>query len=166
MTSTAPTAAAIALKEGEGEALWFLDSLAVIKATGEQTAGSVAVIEFLAPRGSGSPLHVHHNEDEWFYVIEGELTLWVDGTVIDAPTGSFVFGPRDLPHTFTVASDEARFLLVTEPGAFSEFVRAVSVPAESRAIPPAAIPRPDPERMAAIAGQFGLEILGPPGIPD
>src|SRR5262245_57683370 len=42
--------------------------------------------------GSGSPLHVHHNEDEWFYVIEGELTLWVDGNVIVAPAGSFVYG--------------------------------------------------------------------------
>jgi quercetin dioxygenase-like cupin family protein len=68
-------ASAIALAPGEGEALWFLGELATVKATGETTGGRVSVIENLAPRGSGSPLHVHRNEDEWFYVIEGELTL-------------------------------------------------------------------------------------------
>ena len=78
----------------EGEAYWFLGALAVIKASTETTAGRVAVIEHLAPRGHGSPLHVHSREDEWFYVIEGELTFWVDGQVTVAPAGSFVFGPR------------------------------------------------------------------------
>ena len=75
-----------------------------------------------APRaqGAGSPLHVHHREDEWFYVIEGALAFWVGGEVIEAPAGSFVFGPRDIPHTFIVSSPEARFLLVTEPAGFEE----------------------------------------------
>jgi quercetin dioxygenase-like cupin family protein len=49
----------------------------------------------LAPRGAGSPLHVHHREDEWLYVTDGELTFWVGGQVINAPAGSFVYGPRD-----------------------------------------------------------------------
>ena len=55
--------APIALADGEGEALWFLGTLAVIKASAETTGGRVAVIEHLAPRGSGSPLHCHSNED-------------------------------------------------------------------------------------------------------
>ena len=58
--------------------------LATIKASSETTGGRVAVIEHVAPRGTGSPLHVHHNEDEWFYVIEGEVTFWVGGQVITA----------------------------------------------------------------------------------
>jgi mannose-6-phosphate isomerase-like protein (cupin superfamily) len=53
-------------------------------------------------QGVGSPLHVHHREDEWFYVNEGALTFWVGGQLIDAPAGSFVYGPREIPHTFTV----------------------------------------------------------------
>ena len=61
--------------------------LATVKATGETTGGRVAVIEHLAPRGAGSPLHVHRREDEWFYVLEGELTFWVGGQVIVAPAG-------------------------------------------------------------------------------
>ena len=66
-------------------------------------------------RAAARLLHVHHNEDEWFYVIEGELTLWVGGETIVAPAGSFVYGPRDVPHTFLVTSTEARFLMVTAP---------------------------------------------------
>jgi mannose-6-phosphate isomerase-like protein (cupin superfamily) len=97
MTSTAqtgstdaPKIAPIALTADEGEALWFFGSLTTIKASSQSTAGRVAVIEHLSPRGSGSPLHVHHREDEWFYVMQGELTLWVGGQLINAPAGSFV----------------------------------------------------------------------------
>src|SRR5438034_7550844 len=88
MSTTADPVAPIGRAGDEGEALWFLGTLATVKASGKETDGRVAVIEHLAPRGSGSPLHVHHREDEWFYVIEGELTFWVGGEVIDAPAGS------------------------------------------------------------------------------
>ena len=60
------TAAPIALGPGEGEASWFLGCLVTVKASHETTAGRVAVLEHLAPRGAGSPLHVHRREDEWF----------------------------------------------------------------------------------------------------
>jgi quercetin dioxygenase-like cupin family protein len=115
-------------------------------------------------RGAGSPLHVHRHEDEWFYVLDGELTFWVDGEVTVAPAGSFVYGPRGLPHTFVVSSEQARFVLVTEPAGFETFVRTLAEPAE-RAIPPAATEPPDVVRLAAVAAEHGLEILGPPGIP-
>ncbi|MGZ4173695.1 MAG: quercetin 2,3-dioxygenase [Solirubrobacteraceae bacterium] len=157
--------ATTALRAGEGEALWFLGLLATIKASSESTAGRVAVIEHHAPRGSGSPLHVHHNEDEWFYVTAGELTFWVGGQIIGAPAGSFVYGPRDIPHTFTVSSEEARFLLVLEPAGFEQFMRALSEPAQSLTIPPAPTEPPDIARMTAIAADYGVEIIGPPGIP-
>ncbi len=158
--------APIALGPGEGEALWFLGTLGLLKATNETTAGRVAVIEQLAPMGSGSPLHVHRNEDEWFYVIDGELTFWVGGRVINAPAGSFVYGPRDIPHTFTVSSEQARFLLVTEPAGFEAFMRACSEPAARREIPPAPTAPPDMNAMVELAAQHGIEIVGPPGIPS
>lgn len=163
--ATSGTPQPIALGPGEGEALWFLGFLTTIKASTESTAGRVAVIEHEAPRGSGSPLHVHHNEDEWFYVIDGELTFWVGGRVITAPARSFVYGPRDIPHTFTVSSDRARFLLVTEPASFENFMRALSEPAPRLEIPPAPTTPPDMGAMVQLAAQYGIEILGPPGIP-
>ena len=163
-TSTQPTAP-IALQPGEGDARWFLGALGTIKAASETTDGRLAVIEFRWPQGGGSPLHVHHNEDEWFYVIEGELTIWVGGDVVVAPAGSFVWGPRDVPHTFLVTSPEARFLMVTDPAPFADFVRAMSEPAQALTLAPTSVQPPDPERMTAVAAEYGIEILGPPGIP-
>jgi quercetin dioxygenase-like cupin family protein len=156
----------ISLQPGEGDARWFLGALGTIKADSDTTAGHVAVLEFQWPRGGGSPLHVHRNEDEWFYVIDGELTLWVDGEVIVAPAGSFVYGPRDIPHTFLVTSTEARFLMVTEPAPFADFVRALSEPARALTLPPDSAEVPSPEHMTSVAAEYGIEILGPPGIPS
>src|ERR1700690_1290667 len=91
--------APIALQPGEGEHLWFLGGLASIKASGANTGGRLAIVHPLAPQGDGSPLHMPRREDESFYILEGEVKFWVGGRVIDAPAGSFVFGPRDIPHT-------------------------------------------------------------------
>ena len=164
MNQTA-SAAAIALQQGEGDARWFLGARCTIKSTGEQTDGRVAVTENWAPRGHGSPLHVHHREDEWFYVLSGELTFWVDGRVITATEGSFVYGPRDVPHTFTVTSEEARFLLVVEPAGLETFIRTLSEPAQSLTLPPASTQPPTMDTMMQAAAEHGMEILGPPGIP-
>ena len=170
-STTLPTGAStaelapIALGPDEGESLWFLGSHVSIKASAETTAGRVAVIEHRTPRGLGSPLHVHHREDEWFYVIEGELTVWVGGQIINAPAGSFVYGPRDIPHTFMVTSEVARYLLVTEPGDFADFMRTLAEPASEPVIPPPATEPPDVAAMAQVAAEYGIEILGPPGIP-
>jgi quercetin dioxygenase-like cupin family protein len=163
--AAATTAVPVVRHAGDGEARWFLGALGVIKASGTETAGGPAVIEWRAARGHGSPLHVHRREDEWFYVLSGEVTLWVDGRVVVASAGSFVYGPRNVPHTFSVTSDEARFLLVTQPAGFEEFVRAVSVPAESLEIPPPASEPPDLDALVVAAAGYGIEITGPPGIP-
>jgi quercetin dioxygenase-like cupin family protein len=156
----------IAQQPGEGEALWFLGTLVTIKSSAESTGGVVGVTENLAPRGGGSPLHIHHREDEWFYVIEGELTFWVGGETIVAPAGAFVFGPRDVPQTFLVTSDEARFLLVVEPAGFEGFVRQIGEPAAKLEIPPPPDAPPDMEKLTAAAAEYGIEIIGPPGTPD
>ena len=82
-----------------------------------------------------------------------------------AGAGAFVFGPRDVPHTFIVSSEQARFVLVTEPARFAGFVRALAAPAAAPEIPPAATAPPDMEPVLRAAADYGLEILGPPGIP-
>lgn len=155
----------IAYGQGEGETFWSFGALTTIKASAKTTGGRVAIMEQLAPQGVGSPLHVHHNEDEWFYVTEGELTFWVGGQVIVAPAGAFVYGPRDIPHTFLVTSPMARFLLVTEPGGFENFMRELSQPALTPTPPPPPTEPPDMARIVATAARYGIEILGPPGIP-
>lgn len=158
--------APIAHAAGQGEALWAFGGLATIKADAASTDGRVFVTEQYAPRGAGSPLHIHRREDEWFYVLEGELTFWVGGRVITASAGAFVYGPRDVAHTFVVSSETARFLLVTEPGDFGEFMRAASQPAERLEIPPAPTEPPDLMALIQLAADHGIEIIGPPGIPE
>ncbi|GAA3237136.1 hypothetical protein GCM10017691_36000 [Pseudonocardia petroleophila] len=150
---------------GEGEALWFLDALATVKAPAAATGSAVSITEFHAPRGHGSPLHRHRDEAEWWYVLDGELAVWADGTLVEASAGAFVFGPPGVPHTFEVVSPQARFLLGTAPGGFDGFLRAASEPATARTLPPPGGGPPDPAVLAARAAEFGIEILGPPGIP-
>lgn len=157
--------APIALASGAGEALWAFGCLITVKSSAATTGGAVAVLEHLAARGAGSPLHVHHREDEWFYVMDGVLTFWVDGQVIEAPAGSFVYGPRDLPHTFAVTSERAHFLVVTQPAGFEGMLRALGEPAPSLTIPPAPTEPPDMARITEVLTEYGIELLGPPGIP-
>ena len=88
-------ARAFGLKEGEGEARWWGDGLVTAKATGRETGGQYTLVEVLEPQGAAAPLHVHHNEDEAFYVLlEGEMTFYVGEETYKAGPGSFVFGPR------------------------------------------------------------------------
>jgi len=165
-TTDVPAQSAIALQPAEGEALWFMGFLATIKASADRTAGRVGVIHHLGPQHAGSPLHTHHRENEWFYILDGELTVWIGGEVIRAPAGSFVFGPQGIPHTFAVSSPQgASFLLVTEPGGFEAFMRTAAQPAPSLTLPPPPASPPDPAQLAALAAEYGIEIIGPPGIP-
>ena len=86
-----------ALGSEEGEALWFFGMLVTMKATAEQTGGEFLLIEELAPRGTATPLHVHPTDDESFYILEGEMTFYLeDGQPIPASAGSFVQYPKGM----------------------------------------------------------------------
>ena len=148
-----------ALGPGEGEALWSLGAFTTIKATGEQTGGGFSIIEDLAPRGSGTPLHVHREDDETFYVLEGELTFYLDdGQPVRASAGSFVHVPKGTVHAFNVDSETARYLIISTPQ-HGRFYRAISEPALARTLPPEA--PPDMEKVEAACQEYGVEILGP-----
>jgi mannose-6-phosphate isomerase-like protein (cupin superfamily) len=156
----------ILLGPDAGEARWWGDSLAIIKAASKTTGGQIAVVDNYAAEGAAAPLHIHHNEGEAFYVVHGALTIWVGGKSINATAGSFVYGPPGVPHTFTVTSPTARYLFITHPAGFEQFVREVSAHAEKLSLPPLAVQQAqDPDVMTTVAGKYGIEILGPPGIP-
>lgn len=151
------------LEDGEGEARWWLGvSLATIKATGKETGGHYTLVEMLEPEGEEAPLHVHHNEDEAFWVLEGHLIFEVGGETIKASPGSFLFGPRDIPHRYTVDSGPARLLFILSPAGFEEFIYATSEPARELTLPPAPDSPPDEaemEQLGALARQYGCELL-------
>ncbi len=150
-----------AVGSDEGEARWWFGGLATIKATKEQTGGQYTLVEVLNAEGEG-PLHVHHREDEGFWILEGRLSFEVGEEKIKAGPGSFVFGPKDVPHRYTVESGPARLLYILSPAGFEEFVYATSVPAEERALPPAPEGPPseaEMEHLRALARQYGGELL-------
>jgi mannose-6-phosphate isomerase-like protein (cupin superfamily) len=150
---------------GEGEALWWFGLLATIKATAEQTGGRYSLVEILAPDGYEGVLHVHHSEDEGFYILEGEMTFYVGERTIKAQPGSFLFGPKDVPHAFTVDSGPARLLFVLSPAGMEGLIREMGEPARELTIPPQPEEPPDEAemgRLMAIGARYGAEILGPP----
>ena len=148
---------------GEGEAWWWFGNLATIKAIGEQTGGRYSLVEILAPEGDGV-LHVHHFEDEGYYILEGEMTFYIGEETIKAQPGSFLFGPKDVPHAFRVDSGPARLLFIFSPAGMEGFIRESSEPARSLSIPPQPEEPPDEaemEQLAVLAARYGGEILGP-----
>ncbi len=144
----------------EGEARWWFNALAVIKATAVDTGGQMTIIEITEPPGAQAPLHVHHREDEGFWILDGDVTFEVADTTIEAHAGDYVFGPRDIPHRYTVGAAGCRMLFIMTPGGFEELVVAMSEPAGSRTLPPPSAKEPDWERVAAIARAHGAELLG------
>lgn len=148
------------LHAGAGEALdaWFGGARLTIKATAAQTQGKYAAVEFWGPRGFGSPVHVHGDDDEFFVVLEGEVRFRLGDEVTDAEPRSVVYGPRGVPHAFTMNSDEARVLLFFGPAGVEGFFRDAS--AFAATVPPGQ--PPDPQRLGEIGARYGQRFVGPP----
>jgi mannose-6-phosphate isomerase-like protein (cupin superfamily) len=148
----------------EGETVWFTQNRMRIVATAESTGGAYGLTEAIGPAGSSPPLHVHHREDEAFWLLEGELTIRCGDRTFTAKPGSFTFLPRGVPHTFVVEGDQpARLLSICSPGGFERYFAEVGRPAEDDGLPPAG--PPDIATLQRVGADFGNEIVGPPLAP-
>jgi uncharacterized RmlC-like cupin family protein len=161
MTETVP-ARPFLLHEDEGEAFWFLDGLATVKAPSSMTRGRWSLVELVSPPRSATPLHRHHDEDEAFYILSGTAEFHCDGKTLTGGPGDFLFLPAGLPHAYIVGAEAPLRQLALAgagaPSSFDMFVQQASEPARERRLP-----RPlDPEALRQAAAQHGIEILGPP----
>jgi quercetin dioxygenase-like cupin family protein len=143
--------------------LWLLDTLVYIRVDGEQSGGAYSLSETWGARGNMPPLHVHHRNDETFYVLEGDVRLFLGDREITLAPGQAAFAPRGVPHTYRVESDRARWLVINSPAGFEQFLRAASEPAPRAELPPAGRTG-DTAVLARAAADQGIEILGPPGV--
>ena len=119
-----------------------------------ETDGALTAFESVAAPGEGPPLHVHLNEDEIFYALEGPFRFKLDGELRDAPAGTLAFIPRGVEHTWQNVGDEpARLLIVTAPAGFERFFELFAqIPADaSRA-----------DEFRRIGEQIGMATVGPP----
>ena len=148
-------------QEGEGERMWFAGGGAFTwKATAAETGGAFILMEDRMEGGKVTPNHLHHDQDEAIYVLEGELLVDVEGDQQRVGPGGFFFTPRGVAHAFMVISDSARVLALQTPGTGESFYREAgeAVDSEADAARPA-----DWERLRRVAEASAcIEIVGPP----
>jgi quercetin dioxygenase-like cupin family protein len=146
----------------ETQPLWFLGTLARILLDGTQTGGAFAAFEVTLPKGASPPLH-SHPQDESFYVLAGEVIVWVEHEPRHCRTGALAFAPGGTPHSFRVESDTARMLVLSTPAGIEDYVRALAEPAGWPCLQPLAdLPRVSAERIEAVESELGVVRHGPP----
>jgi quercetin dioxygenase-like cupin family protein len=144
------------------QSVWYSGWLLTFLATGQETRGLFALQEQVGRKGNVPPPHIHHREDETFYVLEGEMTFSIGDRKIKATPGTTVFAPRDVVHSFTIDSDEVRILVLNTPAGIEGFFKECSVPALSMTLPPPAeVPYSEIEKMMALAPKYGFEFVFP-----
>jgi len=152
------TNSVIAVRRGEGEALWMFGCLTTIRAEHENIG---AVVEHKCPRAMATPVHVQPDDYEAFYVLEGEITVFAEGKSTTLTPGSYVYVPPGTPHAWRVESDEATVLNLTT-NQHANWFRALGQPALQPTLPPPA--PPDMDRVLAVSDTYNVQIVGPP--PD
>ena len=125
--------------------------------TAQETTGRHFAFEAAEPPGGGPPLHTHAAEDEYFVVLDGAFTFYIDGCVTTVTAGGSAFVPHGVPHCFkNCTTRDARMLIVFTPGqieGFFDYGLPVDGqrPSDDRLI----------ERILEMAPRFGIEVLGP-----
>ena len=150
------------LSPGEGRSLWFQGNLMTIKVAGEHTDDALGVVEGTFRPGHGPPLHVHRNEDELFYLLDGQMLVACDESTFKAETGDLVFLPRGIPHAFKVpdGGGPARALFLVTPARFLSFIEAAAEPAPEAVMPPEQ--EYDMTKTEALAVDYQFDVIGPP----
>lgn len=141
---------------------WYFGHLFSFLADAADTGGQVSVTEIRMYRGGEPPVHVHHGEDEAFYVLDGHLTYQLGDELFDAPAGTFIWGPREVPHGFRCQTESARVLCLMTPGGAEQEFRDQGSPAEAMTFGPVPDDEPNPVEMARVQSRYRYDIVGPP----
>ena len=142
---------------------WYMGMLLTNLAETPDTDGAFSLFEATLAPGTEPPPHVHSHEDELFYVLEGELDVYVGKEVFNGKTGECIFLPRFKPHTFVVRSPRLRLLILFTPSGVEEAFRSMSSPAQNLAPPTGAITysEADKEQTVQRFSARGVRMLAP-----
>ena len=150
----------------EGRSLWFAADLYTIKAAGEDTDGTFTLFELTAAPRFGPPPHIHHREDEVYYVLEGEFEFLDNDRAFTAGGGAGVYLLKVRPHNHRKARGmAARALGVNTPAGVEEFIEEGGEPATDPSSSPPPPEAQDLERLVALAPKDGIEVPPPPVAP-
>jgi quercetin dioxygenase-like cupin family protein len=150
------------IESGEGiDNVWWKAGRITVKAGAAETNRAFAQIETDDPHGSGPPRHLHHNEDETFYVLEGEVTALVGEERYDLRAGDYLFAPRGVAHSYVIRSERARMFVTLSPSGPEALFVSLGVPVTG-AEPPADAVMPPMDEVGRLFADVGVEILGPP----
>lgn len=152
---------AFVLPPGAGRSVWSLGGRFTEKLAGELVDGRVSIVEALATRQAEPPRHIHHREDELWYVVDGRMTFHVGDEVLVAEAGAFAYAPRGVVHAFTIDVEPTRVLVIATPAGFERFAMELGQPADSDEMP-AGLTLPPPEVLVPAAARYDIEIVGPP----
>lgn len=141
--------------EGEGKRLNVLGDNQRIILASEDTGGRYALIESYNPPGVGIPLHLHHNEDETFHVLEGQVEFQIGVKNIQAIAGTTIYLPRNTPHAFTIVGEApAKMLIMLMPAGLEKYFEELSQLSLSEL--------PNMQVVMAISARYGIELLSHP----
>lgn len=157
-TTTPPKVVA----SGEGTKVWAMGVLVTIKVRASDTNNAYSVFEDLVLPGAGPVPHVHVNEDETMYILEGELRAWLDGQQYDLKVGDFVHMPRGVEHYFkNVSTKPTRMLLSYTPGGFEKWFLDIGKPFAPEAKNPPETTQADVQAAIIEAKKYGVQFRKP-----
>ena len=145
-----------ALDAEGGNPIWYLQMLMTIKASGDRTGGALGLIDLRCPAGM-TPLHVHHKEDEGWYLLEGKVTCTCADESTSIEPGGFIWLPRDIPHRLRFET-ECHLLQIAIPAGLEVFHKQMGQPAPRIELPPPGQVL-DTEKYKRLAAEHGLEII-------
>jgi quercetin dioxygenase-like cupin family protein len=157
--SVLPSGVGVSRAEDRRRLLWAGATTFDLVLDAAHTQGAVALLDQNGERGDVTPMHIHHDEAEIFYVLEGDIVAWAGADRVSLGAGGALYLPSCQPHAFGVVSATARLISVTTPAGFAAFVQAAGVPVDG-AVP--ATWEFDVGALMAAAPAHQIEIVGPP----
>jgi quercetin dioxygenase-like cupin family protein len=143
-----------------GRSFWGPGDVYTFLVTGAESGGSYFAMEALVPPGGGPPPHIHRNEDETFYIVEGACSIRLDDKTITAGTGDFVNVPRGRVHCFrNEGTTPMRMILTFTPSGIEKFFEETLEPALDLTHAPPDNIEEVADRYVAVAPRYGIEFV-------
>jgi quercetin dioxygenase-like cupin family protein len=153
------TQGGIHLGKGEGKSFWLLTDLHTFKIVGDDTNGALTVAELVAGPELGPPPHIHPNNDESFYVLEGTFDFSLAGQAFSARAGEFVHLPRGVIHTHRAGGGaSARALVIQSPAGVEHFIEEAGTLATDPSVRPSPPEMSELVRIVGIAQKHGIQV--------